>query len=99
MVAKLPYVFPTLIISLCNLLAAAGRSLQAGQGFGNRTPVQDQGEGRWKEPPMLVCPRETGIFRLLLCIAGTNSTKQQVAWHMRALFLVLISHSFIGNLL
>lgn len=35
--------------------------------------------------------------RLLLCIAGTNSEKQQVAWHTHILFLVLISRSFIGK--
>lgn len=43
-------------------------------------------------------PRDRGCS-LLLCIAGTNSEKQQVAWHVHALFLVLISHGFIGNLL
>lgn len=30
-----------------------------------------------------------------LCIA--RSEKQQVAWHMHALFLVLPSHSFMGT--
>lgn len=44
-------------------------------------------------------PQRDWGCRLLLYIAGTNSEKQQVPWHMHALFLVLISHSFIGNLL
>ena len=44
-------------------------------------------------------PQRDRGCRLLLCIAGTNSEKQQVAWHMHALFLVLISRGFIGNLL
>lgn len=48
---------------------------------------------------MLVCPPRDRGCSLLLCIAGTNSEKQQVAWHMHALFLVLISYGFIGNLL
>lgn len=87
-------------VSLCNLLAAA-----AGREFVSRDGALGQGfPSKMKERELegamdVGLPQRDRACRLLLCIAGTRSEKQQVAWHMHALFLVLISRSFMGNLL